>query len=356
MKEFLEGSKQPFVNVFANNLGYNIDGFNDERLNDFLLLASMCFDPCNIPEVKYMMRWNGIDQITKDYVYVFTGKEGAGKTTAMSIVAGVLMGGKDFAGLQRKEQVKRVLWIDTEKPAHSIAKKMQVFCQIAGFPIERAQENGLFLLQMRNPPELKRVIDGKEYIYSTEQSRREYIDMAIKWVQPELVVIDGIFDCVTDDELTTPREVVHWLEDLTSKDITIFTSIHTNKADNNLPYQIGHELTKKCGGIFLCKRDEDTPTITVQHVRAESEDKAKEVKFMYLPNGQVQAVDQYTELREQVKTIFADVEQFEGWDSIKAALKKKCDLNASPASKLINTAISRGYIKKDGLTFTKLLL
>lgn len=356
MIEKKEGSKQPFVNVFANNLGCNIEGLNDEQLNDFLLLASMCFDPCNIPEVKYMMRWNGIDQITKNYVYVFTGKEGAGKTTAMSIVAGVLMGGKDFAGLQRKEQVKRVLWIDTEKPAHSIAKKMQVFCQIAGFPIERAQENGLFLLQMRNPPELKRVIDGKEYIYNTEQSRREYIDMAIDWVKPDMVVIDGMYDCVDDDEISKPGFIVHWWERLTSKNILVLTSIHTNKANDDLPDKMGHELSKKCGGIFLCKRDDDTPTITVKHVRAESEDKAKDVKFMYLPNGQVQAVDQYTELREQVKTIFADVEQFEGWDSIKAALKKKCNLNPSPASKLINTAISRGYIKQDGLTFTKLLL
>lgn len=347
MIEKKEGSKQPFVNVFANNLGYNIEGFNDEQLNDFSLLASMCFDPCNIPEVKPILRWNGIDLITKNNIVVFTGKEGQGKSTAMSIVTAVLMGGKDFAGLQRMEKVNRVLWIDTEQAPHNLAKRLQTLCDIAGFPIEQAQQNGLYVLQMKNAPEYEGL--------STEQARREYINLAIKWVQPELVVIDGIFDCVTDDELTTPREVVHWLEDLTSKDITIFTSIHTNKADNNLPYQIGHELTKKCSDIFTCERAEDTPTITVKHTRAKDTDKAQPIQFKFTERG-VQAVDQYTELREQVKTIFADVEQFEGWDSIKAALKKKCNLNPSPASKLINTAISRGYIKQDGLTFTKLLL
>lgn len=342
-----EGSKQPYLNVLANNLGYNVDNFSDEQLRDFSLLASMCFDPCNIPEVQPMLRWNGIDLITKNNIVVFTGKEGQGKSTAMSIVTGVLMGGKDFAGLQRVQAVNRVLWIDTEQATHNLAKRLQTLCNIAGFPLEQAQKKGLYVLQMKNAPEYEGL--------TTEQARREYINMAISWVQPELVVIDGIFDCVTDDELTSPREVVHWLEDLTSKDITIFTSIHTNKADNNLPYQIGHELTKKCSDIFTCERAEDEPIITVKHTRAKDTDKAQPIQFRFTTNG-VQALDVNHELREQVKTIFADCKQYEGWESIKKALKTEFGLSPSQASNVINNAISRGYVKREGQVFTKLLL
>lgn len=343
MNEFKTDSQQS-VSMLANNLGYNIDDFSDEQLGTLSLLASMSFDPCNIPEVKPMLRWNGTEIITKNNVVVFTGKEGQGKSTAMSIVTAVLMGGKDFAGLQRMQSVNRVLWIDTEQATHNLAKRLNTLCSLAGFPIEKAQENGLYVLQMKKVPE----IEGCDI----EQARREYINMAIEWVKPELVVIDGIFDCATDEELTTPRELVHWLEDLTSRDITIFTSIHTNKADSNLPYQLGHELTKKCSDIFLCERGEEEPVVCVKHTRAKDTDRAVPIQFKFTDNG-VQGVDQYHELREQVKTIFADTEQFEGWDSIKKALKAKCDLTPTTASKVINTAISRGYIKKDGLIFTK---
>lgn len=171
--------------------------------------------------------------------------------------------------------------------------------------------------------------------------------MAVKWYCPDLVVIDGIFDCVGDDERDSPHTVQNFWESMTAKGITVFTAIHTNKNDDNLPYAVGTQLHKKTSDIFTCFRNPDAPRVTVKHTRAKESDYATPIEFEFTSGGGIMGTSATSRLRDVMRALFSTTKQY-SWAEIKAALKAQTGCSADQAAKEINQAASLGYIRRNG--------
>ncbi len=104
----------------------------DTRENRFkAFLARGWFDDLDSTITRPNFRFNimGVDCVPAGEVIAVAGKPGAGKSTALAIMIGILLGRTEFAGIRCITPCRKVLWIDTEKGAYSCQQKLKKFPQ-----------------------------------------------------------------------------------------------------------------------------------------------------------------------------------------------------------------------------------
>jgi hypothetical protein len=181
------------------------------------------------------------------------GKAKSGKTTFLSVLmaAGCLpqnLQKEVSIPLQRvRGDPLRILWIDTEQ----------------------SQQSTLEILRERIPPYdppkggMIPHEGGKDHIYAFNlrgmgyEVRRRMVEVAVQTVRPDLAIIDGVKDLMTDiNDAVQATLIMEQLMALARlRNCCIVCVLHQNKseADRNMRGSIGTELTNKAFEVFQCE-------------------------------------------------------------------------------------------------------
>ena len=178
---------------------------------------------------------------------------------------GLTDGTDDTDGLGRERGARdglRVLWLDTEQSQQSTQDIM--LHRI--IPIVRALKEG-----DEGQVESVKKFDDYFFAYNLRglgfEKRRELMKVAIAEVRPDLVIIDGIKDLVTDiNDAVQATLIMEQLMALAQAyHCCIVNVLHQNKseADQNMRGSIGTELANKAFEVYTCEFIEERDTFKV---------------------------------------------------------------------------------------------
>ena len=189
------------------------------------------------------------------------GKAKSGKTTFLSVLMTAAIGGRclvvERATKKEGDQTTpdpsysggeslRVLWIDTEQSQQSTQEIIRERI------LPMMQENGN-----------EKDVDLSSYLYAFNlrgmgyELRRRMVSVAVQTVKPDLCIIDGIKDLMTNiNDADQATMIMEQLMDLAKAvNCCIVCVLHQNKSesDRNMRGSIGTELTNKAFEVYQCE-------------------------------------------------------------------------------------------------------
>ena len=192
------------------------------------------------------------------------GKAKSGKTTFLSVLMTAAVSGKclsvEKAIVKEADQTTppcghpsysggerlRVLWIDTEQSQQSTQEIIR----------ER-------IMPMMQEKDNERDVDLSNYLYAFNlrgmgyELRRRMVTVAVQTVKPDLCIIDGIKDLMTNiNDADQATMIMEQLMDLAKAvNCCIVCVLHQNKSesDRNMRGSIGTELTNKAFEVYQCE-------------------------------------------------------------------------------------------------------
>ena len=228
---------------------------SDDELTPIELLARYRVTPTTVlPPMETLFRAYDVPCFYRGELVAVCGKAKSGKTLFLSMIMACCLTDKVLA-LERiaadNEGPLRVLWLDTEQSQQSTQEIMlKRIIPLAG------DINGF---------------DDCFYSYNLRglgyETRRELMEVAINSLHPDLVIIDGIKDLVTDiNDAIQATQIMEQLMMLAQKNnCCIVNVLHQNKseADQNMRGSIGTELTNKAFEVYTCEYIEESDTFKV---------------------------------------------------------------------------------------------
>ena len=225
-----------------------------------------------LPPMQPLFRMNEENCFYRGELVADCGKAKSGKTFFLSILmAGALK--KQMLALERLcEEPLKVLWIDTEQ----------------------SQQSTQEILKDRIMPlaNLESLDDTRSYAFNLRglgcDRRQKMVDVAIRVLQPDIVILDGIKDLMTDinDAVQATLIMEHLMALAKDQNCCIVCVLHQNKSeqDRNMRGSIGTELTNKAFEVFQCETIDESETFKVTHTF--SRKRRMKRKFYYRVNEQ----------------------------------------------------------------------
>jgi len=244
--QLIEGSQARYCK--AASLTASHEQSPQEELMNHRLTPETELEP-----MEFLFRMNGVECFPLSELVANTGKAKSGKTLFLSIVMACCLK-KNVLGLERiRDTPIRVLWYDTEQSAQStqriLVKRIMPLAEYGG------------------------EINDQFFVFNVRgigwEKRRELLELAIEEFKPDLVIVDGVKDLVTDINDGTQATVV--VEDQMAMaqkhHCCIVDVLHQNKndADRNMRGWIGTELTNKAFEVWACSQVPNTDTFKVEH-------------------------------------------------------------------------------------------
>ena len=225
-----------------------------------------------LPPMQPLFRMNEENCFYRGELVADCGKAKSGKTFFLSILmAGALK--RQLLALERLcEEPLKVLWIDTEQ----------------------SQQSTQEILKDRIMPlaDLESLDDTRFYAFNLRglgfDRRQKMVDVAIRVLQPDIVILDGIKDLMTDinDAVQATLIMEHLMALAKDQNCCIVCVLHQNKSeqDRNMRGSIGTELTNKAFEVFQCETIDESETFKVTHTF--SRKRRMKRKFYYRVNEQ----------------------------------------------------------------------
>ena len=225
-----------------------------------------------LPPMQPLFRMNEENCFYRGELVADCGKAKSGKTFFLSILmAGALK--KQMLALERLcEEPLKVLWIDTEQ----------------------SQQSTQEILKDRIMPlaDIESLDDTRFYAFNLRglgfDRRQKMVDVAIRVLQPDIVILDGIKDLMTDinDAVQATLIMEHLMALAKDQNCCIVCVLHQNKSeqDRNMRGSIGTELTNKAFEVFQCETIDESETFKVTHTF--SRKRRMKRKFYYRVNEQ----------------------------------------------------------------------
>ncbi len=292
------------ISNIAENLGYTdtqmIERFRKLYVNGPFNDLQLIHPP------KFLYNIHGVNCVPSGEVVGIGGKPGTGKTTALAILIGVIMGNVTFGGIRCVTPCHKVLWMDTEKGEYSTQQKMATFRRISDMSENiQLEQCGISFWLLRG----ERLVD-----------RIAFIELLFNLGKYDCVVIDGIFD-LTNDPNENYAPVIELLQRLANHGTTVFAMLHTNKNDDNMRYALGTELTRIATTIFVVNFNKNNGNHTITHEKSNDTALAPPITFRYASDGNVYAPEEEIAIarkkdrrREGIEEQWAQL--FEGADSL----------------------------------------
>ena len=252
-----------------------------------------------LPPLEFLFKMNGTECFPLSELVANTGKAKSGKTLFLSIVMACCMK-RNVLGLERiREAPIRVLWYDTEQSAqstqnilcHRIIPLSETNTNLTN-PTNKEISNSVILDPEKKDssdscnscseknssvPSVQSVVENLNdqfFVFNVRgigwEKRRELLTLAVSEVKPDLVIVDGIKDLITDINDGTQATMV--VEDqmglAQTYNCCIVDVLHQNKSDTdrNMRGWIGTELTNKAFEAWACSIVPNTETFKVEHV------------------------------------------------------------------------------------------
>ena len=203
------------------------------------------------------------------------GKAKSGKTFFLSILMAACLTEKALA-LERYGQTDRsdpteykplrVLWIDTEQSQQSTQEILRDrIIPLAG----KGHTDPENLTDTESPS----ILDETLYAFNLRglgfDKRQKMVEVAIRAIEPDICIIDGIKDLMTDiNDAVQATLIMEKLMALAKEqNCCIVCVLHQNKAeqDRNMRGSIGTELTNKAFEVFQCETIEGPGVFKVTH-------------------------------------------------------------------------------------------
>jgi len=263
---------------------------SDDELTPIELLARYRVTPTTVlPPMETLFRAYDVPCFYRGELVAVCGKAKSGKTLFLSMIMACCLTNKVLA-LERitagNEGPLRVLWLDTEQSQQSTQEIMlKRIIPLAG------DINGF---------------DECFYSYNLRglgcETRRELMEVAINSLHPDLVIIDGIKDLVTDiNDAIQATQIMEQLMMLAQKNnCCIVNVLHQNKseADHNMRGSIGTELTNKAFEVYRCEFIEDSETFKVTQCLSRRMRMKNKIFYQLENDGQVVDCTGYLNLRK----------------------------------------------------------
>ena len=231
-----------------------------------------------LPPLEFLFKMNGTECFPLSELVANTGKAKSGKTLFLSIVMACCLK-KNVLGLERiRDEPIRVLWYDTEQSAQStqqiLVKRIIPLSKMLTDHTDNISPTEI----TESFPPLDENSSGdfndQFFVFNVRgigwEKRRELLAVAIEEIQPNLVIVDGVKDLLTDINDGTEATMV--IEDqmglAQTHSCCIVDVLHQNKSDTdrNMRGWIGTELTNKAFEVWSCSKVANTETFKVEHV------------------------------------------------------------------------------------------
>ena len=248
-----------------------------------------------LPPLEFLFKMNGTECFPLSELVANTGKAKSGKTLFLSIVMACCMK-RNVLGLERiREAPIRVLWYDTEQSAqstqnilvHRIIPLSEANTDHSDstdkdsldscVPLVASEHSSSACSEKTSVQSVKSVVENLNdqfFVFNVRgigwEKRRELLTLAISEVKPDLVIVDGIKDLITDINDGTQATMV--VEDqmglAQTYNCCIVDVLHQNKSDTdrNMRGWIGTELANKAFEAWACSIVPNTETFKVEHV------------------------------------------------------------------------------------------
>ena len=253
-----------------------------------------------LPPMRPLFQMFGIPCFYRGELVADCGKAKSGKTFFLSILMAACLTQKALA-LERFQEDSadggdsgplRVLWIDTEQSQQSTQ--------------EILRDRIIPLSAESSTPEQD--INSTFYAFNLRglgfDKRQKMVEVAIRTIKPDIAIIDGIKDLMTDiNDAVQATLIMEKLMALAKvQNCCIVCVLHQNKSeqDRNMRGSIGTELTNKAFEVFQCETigDNSDSTDTFKVVHTYSRKKKMKQKFYYRVNDKG-LPEQCTDYREQ---------------------------------------------------------
>ena len=241
-----------------------------------------------LPPMRPLFQMFGVPCFYRGELVADCGKAKSGKTFFLSIIMAACLTNKALA-LERLPvdgasnaglEPLRVLWIDTEQSQQSTQEILRD--RIIPF----SEKNALSAKD----------INSNFYAFNLRglgfDKRQKMVEVAIRTINPDIVIIDGIKDLMTDiNDAVQATLIMEKLMALAkAQNCCIVCVLHQNKSeqDRNMRGSIGTELTNKAFEVFQCEMISDNNDIddTFKVAHTYSRKKKMKQKLYYRVNDE----------------------------------------------------------------------
>lgn len=224
-----------------------------------LLMKSRVTPTTELPPMENLFCMYDVPCFYRGELVAICGKAKSGKTLFLStlMASGLAqrVAGMDALRRATEDRALRVLWIDTEQSQQStqdiLVHRILPMAQLS--PPCEGLEEVFYAFNLR----------GMGF-----EKRRELVELAVSIVKPDLAIIDGIKDLVTDINDAVQATVL--MEQLMAmaqrSNCCLACVLHQNKSaeDHNMRGSIGTELTNKAFEVYQCSSFAEDDVFKVQ--------------------------------------------------------------------------------------------
>ena len=238
------------------------------------LFAERITPETDLPPMQPLFEMFGVPCFYRGELVADCGKAKSGKTFFLSIIqAKSLAPCESFPCLKRTDEAPlRVLWIDTEQSQQSTQEilKERIIPLAKISAISAGLEKSVESVQSVVEKNIS-VVDTNLFAFNLRglgfEKRGKMVDVAIRAIKPDIAIIDGIKDLMTDiNDAVQATLIMEKLMALAKEqNCCIVCVLHQNKSeqDRNMRGSIGTELTNKAFEVFQCEVISDSDTFKV---------------------------------------------------------------------------------------------
>jgi KaiC/GvpD/RAD55 family RecA-like ATPase len=266
---------------------------DDERM----LMAYRITTKTRLPPMQPLFKMFDTPCFYRGELVAACGKAKSGKTLFLSVIMAACLTEKVMALERHTENVShtdstdntdkkplRVLWVDTEQSQQStqdiIVNRIIPLienchtdstddtdsthsCQAKPVPKALSEISEISVCEKKSVGSVRSVCDLDSTFFAINlrglgfEKRRAVVEAAVRTVQPDIVIIDGIKDLITDinDAVQATHIMEHLMALAQRYNCCIVNVLHQNKseADRNMRGSIGTELTNKAFEVYECE-------------------------------------------------------------------------------------------------------
>lgn len=207
----------------------------------------------DIPEPQVLVSREGRPVLTRGNISMVVGLPGARKSFLCTGIAGAFLSNDTCIGLNGEIADGNLLWIDTEQADGHVAR--------IGRRLNRIMRHD----EKNNTPNIK-IHRGREL---TPQDRAKLLNATIALYNPDLVVIDGVADLISDpNDAAQSSAIVNELMKLSKEhDCHILVVVHANIGSEKARGHLGSEVQRKAETVIVVKANGEYSQCTFAKTR-----------------------------------------------------------------------------------------
>lgn len=299
-------------------------------------------------EKDYLLERDGVGFSPRGNVCAIAAEKKAGKTWLCMAMSAAMTAGQ-FLGMKARAENARVAFFDTEQDAGDGQRIQKRVHYVNGWDFNTDHDE----FQIFHLREL------------ASKERREFVLKATKFLKPDLVIVDGIRDLISDfNDLDQSANLIQEFMSLSSElQCCIWAVLHVNPNSEKMRGHLGTELGNKVADIlYMTKnknpKNEDDVTYKMEETDARGHKDIHSITFRIedsLPYGQPVIVgeeelqqmeaDELQALRDDMRKAMPDSRVFSK-TAIRDSLKKGKGIGSTKADRIITDALRQKVIEE----------